>query len=432
MSTAAKGLPPAKAYHRRPMRALNAVLRALNGLGLARIALDEDSLIRSARKQTGLNSFGDEAFLVPMRVLLNSLEEEADLNPLGRFLTAQSILRILKHRLLLEDLLKRNPEILQREIAPPVVIVGLARSGTTRLHRLMAADDGFLHLKAWESVNPVPYPESFERDVDPRMTNIEQALKAVLYMSPQIAAVHPLGAHEIEEEVGLIQHGFSSQVFEVCGKVPSFAEWLMTHDQNAAYEHMVVLLKVISWFRKDPENQTWILKSPQHMQDLDSLIKVFPDAKIICPHRDPVKVMGSTCSMAWNAIVRDTDSVTAEWIGQEWMGKTERMLKKTLEIREHQMAKENQLDVLYADIAADWKKSIQGIYDFLGMELTDEALLGMQAWLDRNNQHKHGVHKYSLADFGLDEDLVDQRLMFYRERFSIPYERSNPHLAASS
>jgi len=432
MSSPADGLPPAKAYHRKPMRALNAVLRAFNGLGLARTALDEASLIRSARKQTGLNEFGDESFLTPMRVLLNSLEEEADLNPLGRFLAAQSILRILKHRLLLEDLLKREPQILEREIAPSVVIVGLARSGTTRLHRLMAADDRFLHLKAWESVNPVPYPESFECEVDPRIVNIEQALKAVLYMSPQMAAVHPLGAHEVEEEIGLIQHGFSSQVFEVCGKIPSFAEWLMTHDQNAAYEYMVVLLKVISWFRKDPENQSWIFKSPQHMQDLDSLIKVFPDAKIICPHRDPVKVMGSTCSMVWNAIVRDTDSVTAEWVGQEWMGKTERMLKKTLAVRDNQIVKENQLDVLYADIAADWRTSIQDIYDFLGMELSQEALVGMQGWLDRNNQHKHGVHKYSLADFGLDKEQVNQRLMFYRERFSIPYETSNPHLAASS
>jgi hypothetical protein len=135
--------------------------------------------------------------------------------------------------------------------------------------------------------------------------------------------------------------------------------------------------------------------------------------------------------MAWNAIVRDTDSIRAEWIGQEWMDKTERMLKKTLAIRDSQIAIENQLDVLYADIAADWQGSMQGIYDFLGMELTQEALVGMQSWLDRNNQHKHGVHKYSLADFGLDAEEVDRRLLFYRERFSIPYEMSNPHLAAS-
>jgi len=224
VSSAAPGLPPAKAYHRRPMRFVNGVLRALNSMGLARIDLDEQSLIESAKKQVGLSAFGDESFLEPMRLLLNSLEGEADLNPLGRFLTRQSIVRLLKHRLLVEDLLKREPQILQREIVPPVVVVGLARSGTTRLHRLLATDDHFLHLKAWETVNPVPYPDSHSQEKDPRITTIEQGLKAVLYMSPQIAAVHPLGAHEVEEEIGLIQHGFSGQIFEVCGKIPSFAE----------------------------------------------------------------------------------------------------------------------------------------------------------------------------------------------------------------
>lgn len=422
------GLPPASSYHRRPIRALNGLLRLCNSLGFGQIKMDEKTLLDSACKQTGLSDFGDESFLVPMRVLLKSLEEEAELNPSGRFLTKQSIVRILKHRLLLEDLLKREPQILDRKIAPPVVVVGLARSGTTRLHRLLAADDRFLHLEAWESVNPVPYPESFTELVDPRISNIEQGLKAVLYMSPQIAAVHPLGAHEVEEEVGLIQHDFSSQIFEVCGKVPTFAQWLMSHDQTAAYEYMVKLMKVISWFRNDPEDKPWVLKSPQHMQDLDALIKVFPDAKVIFPHRDPVKVIGSCCSMAWNALVRDTDNVDPHWVGSGWLDKTERMLDKTLAVRASQMKQENQYDVLYADITADWQQAVAGIYNFLGMELSGAAINGMQEWLDSNNQHKHGSHKYSLEDFGLDAEQVDRRLSSYRQRFSIPYEKQNPHL----
>jgi hypothetical protein len=422
------GLPAATAYHRRPIRFLNGVLRACNSIGLAQVKMDEQTLLRSAKKQTGLKDFGDESFLVPMRILLKSLEEEAELNPAGRFLTKQSIVRILKHRLLLEDLLKREPQILARNIAPPVVVVGLARSGTTRLHRLLSADDRFAHLLAWESVNPVPYPESFTAAVDPRITNIEQGLKAVLYLSPQIAAVHPLGAHEVEEEVGLIQHGFSTQIFEVCGKVPTFAEWLMNHDQTAAYEYMVTLMKVISWFRKEPEDKPWVLKSPQHMQDLDSLLNVFPEAKFIFPHRDPIKVMGSTCSMVWNALVRDTDTVDPHWVGSEWLDKTERMLNKTLAVRDQAIPRVNQYDVLYADITADWQQAVRGIYNFLGIELTESVLVAMQEWLDSNNQHKHGAHKYSLEDFGLSGKEIEQRLSFYRERFSIPHETHNPHI----
>ncbi|CAA0109194.1 Uncharacterised protein [Halioglobus japonicus] len=423
-------------YHRKPIRVLNTALRGARKLGLARISLDRDTLIAAARKATGLRDFGDESFLEPMQLLINALESEADLNPLGRYMNRTNILRLLKHRLYAHELLIRHPEILERRIVDPVVIVGLGRSGTTRLHRLLASDPHFLHLESWESVFPVPYPECFTARAagrtDPRITSLDQGLKAVLYMSPQVAATHPLGTFEVEEEVGLIQHGFSSQIFEIQAKIPSFAEWLMTHDQHAAYEYMVVMMKIISWFRDDPHDKPWVLKTPQHMQDLDALLHVFPDARLVCSHRDPIKCVGSICSTAWNAMVRDSDSITPDWLGPEWLSKTERMLHKTLRVRDEMVAPQNQYDIQYADITADWQTAIKGVYDFLDMPLSDEAHSGMQAWLDRNRQHKHGAHKYSLADFGVNEQEVDERLMFYRQRFDIPYERTNPHLAAAA
>lgn len=421
----ASQLPAATAYQRLPIRILNGVLRGLNSIGIAKVDLSEASVIGAAQKETGLHSFGDDPFREPLKLLLQSMEAEADLNPAGRFLHRMSIVRILKHRLWVEDLLRRHPEILDRKITAPVVIVGLARSGTTRLHRLLASDPQFAHLNAWESVNPVPFPESYGAAEDPRIANIEQALKAILYMSPQIAAVHPLGAHEVEEEIGLIQHAFSTQLFEIQAKIPSYAEWLMTHDQTYAYEYMVKLLKIIGWFRKESEDKPWVLKTPQHMQDLDSLMRVFPDAKLICSHRDPVKAVGSACSMTWSSIVRDSDSVDPLWVGQEWLNKTERMLHKTMRIRDELVAKENQYDVLYANINQDWQKEISKIYDFLGLGLTESAIEKMKAWRAENAQYKHGKHSYSLSDFGLDEQQVDKRLMFYREHYDIPYEKNN-------
>jgi hypothetical protein len=427
-------LPISRHYHRTPIRALNRVLRGANLLGLARLELQQDVLIARARRETGLQDFGNESFLQPMQLLIQSLQEEADLNPVGRYMNRANILRLLKHRLYVQDLLRRHPEILERSMPDPVVVVGLARSGTTRLHRLLAADQRFLHLKAWETVFPVPYPACFDAraagKTDPRTRALDQGLKAVLYMGPQIAAVHPLGTFEVEEEVGLIQHGFSSQLFEIQAKVPSFAQWLMTHDQSAAYEYMLVLLKIISWFRNDPQDKPWILKTPQHMQDLDALLHVFPNAKLICSHRDPVKAVGSACSMTWNALVRDTDSLSADWVGQEWLHKTESMLHKTLRVRDEMCPPQNQYDIQYADISTDWQQSMQGVYDFLGWPFTDQARAAMQAWTDGNKQHQHGAHKYSLADFGLDKKDVDQRLMFYRQRFNIPYETTNPHITA--
>ena len=428
-------LSKATDYHRRPIRVLNRILGAARTVGLARLDLDADALIARARRETGLQDFGSTDFMAPMQLLIQSLETEADLNPVGRFMNRTNILRLLKHRLYAQDLLRRHPEILDRHLPDPVVVVGLARSGTTRLHRLLACDERFVHLKAWESVYPVPWPESFAaRDqgaVDPRIESLEKGLKAVLYMSPQIAAVHPLGTFEVEEEVGLIQHGFSSQLFEIQARIPSFAEWLMTHDQDAAYRYMEVLLKIIGWYRGDPEDKPWVLKTPQHMQDLDALLRRFPNARLVCSHRDPVKVVGSACSMTWNAIVRDSDSVTPDWVAREWLTKIERMLRKTMAVRETMSPPGNQYDIQYADITADWERAVQGVYDFMGMELTAGTRSAMEAWLGENRQHRHGAHRYSLEDFGLDAGEVDRRLMFYRERFNIPYETSNPHIDAT-
>lgn len=415
-------LPSATAYHRLPFRAVNQLLRWLWPLGVGKADFTEANLIRAARETTGLEDFGDERFREPLGILLHALDTEADLNPLGRYLQRQSVLRILKHLLWLNELLKKHPEILARKLPPPVVVVGLARSGTTRLHRLLAADKRFLHLEAWESVNPVPWPESFHAGPDPRMTSIEKALKAVLYLSPQIAQVHPLGAHEVEEEVGLIQHAISTQLFEVMAKVPSFSRWLIDNDQTRAYELMVTLLKVVSWFRKDPEDKPWVLKTPQHMQDLDALLNVFPDARLVFSHRDPVKAVGSACSMTWNSIVRDTDNVTPEWVGSVWFPKTVQMVEKTLRVRDERVAEGQGIDVYYANINADWRAELGRVYDWLGMPLTEEAEQSMREWVATNAQHKHGAHKYSLADFGLDKQTVDAELMFYRERFNIPYE----------
>ncbi|MDX1735232.1 MAG: sulfotransferase, partial [Halioglobus sp.] len=275
----------ARDYQRVPMRLLNALLRGAGAVGLARFPLDVDALLKDARRQTGLADFGDERFMEQLRLLVQATNAEPSLNPLGRFLAKSNIERLLQGRLRAQELWRQHPEILARDIADPVVVVGLARSGTTRLHRLLASDERFAHLKSWESVYPVPDQDSFaarERgEADPRIKRLDQALGAVLYMSPQVAAVHPLGTMEVEEEIGLLQYAFSTQLFEVINHLPDFAEWLMTHDQKFAYEYMVNLLKTVAWFRGDPEDKRWLLKSPQHMQDLDALLHVFPDAKLL-------------------------------------------------------------------------------------------------------------------------------------------------------
>ena len=138
-------------------------------------------------------------------------------------------------------------------------------------------------------------------------------------------------------------------------------------------------------------------KFPQHMQDLDALLNVFPNAKLVCAHRDPIKVIGSLCSTSWNSLVRDTDHVDPHAIGAMWLDKVERMLHKTLALRETRVPEQNQFDALYSEISTDWESVMLRIYEFLDLPLTKQARTGMEGWLTENRQHKHGAHKYLVA-----------------------------------
>ena len=336
MSTQHEGLPPAYSYHRLPIRAINAAWSTVQALGLAHIHHDEARLLDKACQQTGLDDFGDEDFLPGLRQVISSTLNEAELNPLGQVFSQTNILRLLRNRLIAEDLFKKHPEILAQEMPAPVVVLGLGRSGTTRLHRLLACDDRFLNIKSWETVYPAPWPQSSRTHyaADPRITAIEKALKAVMYMGPQIAAIHPLGAHEVEEEVGLIQHGFETPLFNTLAFLPSYANWQNDNDNIASYRYMEKLLKLISWYRGDDLSKPWILKTPQHMQDLDELMRVFPNARLVCTHRDPLKATGSICSTAWNAIVRDRHTLNPHLLGEQWFKLYDDWVTKALHIRD--------------------------------------------------------------------------------------------------
>ena len=419
-------LPRATSYHRLPVRLFNGFARIMRRFGLLHADLSEAGLIAAARKATGLHFFGNVDFVPQMRVALWALEHEANLNPLGRYLTRQSLVRLLKNRLYAEDYFSRHPSIRRRKLKPPLIVMGLGRSGTTTLHRSLAQDPQFSFLPAWESFNPVPWPGVIDPNKpDPRAVAIEQGLKVVLYLTPQIQQVHPLSPYEADEELGLLEHAFASQLFEVQKHVPTFAKYIITHSQLYAYKYMVELLRLVEWVREkkagEPLSKPWVLKTPQHMQDMDSLIKVFPDARYVFIHRDPRKVVGSLCSTAWNSSVRDTDYVDPMQIGRDWSAMAEREVKKTLKDRE-KIPQEHYVDVLYADMMADHAGTLRKIYDALGYQYTDELEGKHQEWLEKNKQNAHGKHRYQLEDFGLSVEEIEKRFAFYYERFNIPTE----------
>ncbi|MFA7239543.1 MAG: sulfotransferase [Sulfuricellaceae bacterium] len=413
---------PSTCHHPLPVKLINGVLRFMGIFGLAKIDLSEASLCATARRETGLERFGDESFLPGLRVLLNALDSEAHLNPYGRMHAKLETTASLKNRLWANACFEANPEIQQRKITAPIIIVGPVRSGTTRLHRMLATDTRFQHLKAWEGFNPAPrigWPDSGKAA---RRDEVEKFLHMGRRLNPDAFAAHPMEADWAEEELLLLNHSFSGLSPLGLYNAPSYCKWFVECDKTPAYRTMANLMKLISWSRGDAENKRWVMKTPQYMLDLDVLIKVFPDAKLVFIHRDPIKTVASTLSLMWNFAIHNTDLPLRGAIRDTWLALCEAMARRCMEVRET-LPVPQQLDVQYGDMNRDWQAVMRRVYDFVGLDFTAEAESAMGDWLaDSEREGRHRGHRYSLEDFGLSREEVDTRMKFYRERYGIPYE----------
>lgn len=413
---------PSSHYHPLSSRWLNCYTRGLNRFGRALVDLSEHALLADARRQTGLDRFGDESFMPGLRALLAALEGEADLNPLGRLAAKKRITASLKNLLWANACFEAHPEILQRRIVAPVVIVGPHRSGTTRLHRMLALDPRLQHLRTWEGFNPAPRPGHPDQGREARRAEVELSLAKSRRLYPGAYTAHPMETDAPEEENLLLNHCFCG--FSPLGlyNIPSYYRWFIGHDRTAAYRTLASLLKLVSWSRGDPEDKRWVLKNPQHMLDLDVLVDVFPDAQLVFTHRDPLKTVGSLMSLMWYYAVQHTDAPCRERVRDVWLDFCEQAARRSIRAREL-IPEARQHDVRYEDMNRDWRLVMRRLYDFIGMEFDAGVEQVMAGWLARSDRERqHGRHRYALEDFGLTRAEVDQRMMFVREKYAIPYE----------
>lgn len=408
---------PSTQYHSQEVLEFNRKSRTQDGIDLS-----EHGLIAEARRATGLDHFGDETFLPAMRALLGSLETEANLNPFGRFVARARCLNALKNRLWAADCFARHPEIRERKIAAPIVIIGPHRSGTTRMHGMMATDNRLRHLKAWEGINPAPRLDQADLGRSARHDEAKAALDARGSTYPGAFQAHPMKADWPEEEMLLLNHSFCGFTPLGLYYVPSYYRWFLNADKAAAYRYMADLMKIISWSAAAPEDRPWVLKNPQHMLDLGTLLSVFPDAKLVFTHRDPIKTVASTLSLMWLYSVQHTDAPCRAQVRDVWLDFCEEAARRCMQNR-GSIPKMQQFDVRYEEMNRDWRATMRHVYDFIGLEFLAEVEQAMSTWVDKARSEKqHGDHRYSLDDFGVTPQEVDARMMFVRNKYAIPYE----------
>lgn len=407
----------------------NRWLRLSRKIGLRRApVLDREPLMERVARKTGLTDFGDPWFHAPFDVLTAALRDEARLNPAGEMVAEMQFEKVLTDRAMAERWFARHPEILDRALPRPVIVVGPMRSGTTRMHRLLAADRRFQHLRSFETISPVP-PEQFtpgDRH-DPRIGDARKIQRMARLANPRTLNIHPTGPCEPEEELGLLVNSFWGMKHEAQWAIPSYARWSEATDARPAYRQLARLLKLVSWSQQKSSLKPWILKTPQYMLDLDAVIDTFPDARFIFTHRDPKAVVGSTASLAWNQTAIYSDHADAHALGREWLHKTEMQIDTMCRARERIDAG-RMIDVHFEDVDRDWAGVMARIYRFLGMDMAP-AIPGMERFIERSARLSHKPHRYSLAEFGLADAEVDERLAGYTARYGVRDEGCAQRLA---
>jgi len=385
-------------------------------------ALTEAALLSEARQATGLERFGDDGFLPALRILLDCLNLEASLNEGGRLRAKGAILMSLRNRLWANACFEQHPEILQRKIVAPLVIVGPARSGTTRLQRMLSADPRLQHLTAWEGFNPAPRPAQAAHGREQRYAEVKAFLDQRRRVNPEAYTAHPMDADWAEEETILLNQSFCGFYALANFDMPSYRDWYLASDKADSYRYMAQLLKLIAWTRGVAEGQPWVLKAPPHMLALDTLLAVFPDARIVFTHRDPVKTTSSTFSLMWSFFRHNTDNPTRETMRDIWLPICEKMARDSIQARTTIPACQ-QMDVQYDDMNSDWRAVMRRVYAFAGLPFDAATDARLSAWMEQStSENHHGGHRYSLEEFGTSAMEVEARMGFYRDQYAIPRE----------
>jgi len=402
----------AQHFNKQPLwfNAINTLWKSSYPLG-TKTKFDKDGLIKTARKATGLYDLGSYFWDEPLERMLDSLNKEARLSPIGRFISRQRLINLLAVRLRAEDLFKKHPEILEQELYPTMVIIGLQRTGTTKLHRLLASDPDNRSLSSWEALNPAPI--NGDRFTGKERIKIARTSeKALRIASPGFFAIHPVEHLAPEEDVLLLDVSFMSQTAEAITHVPSYASWLETIDQSSAYEYMVRLLKLLQWQKP---GKRWVLKTPHHLEFLDLASKYFGDVQFIWTHRNVYECIPSFLSMVSYSRVMFSNQVDKHEVAKHWVKKNGLMLSKALAFHEENSHARKFTDVDYRQLVDDTPGVLRNIYADRGEGISPELEKIFLEVNSGNPQGKYGNHQYSLEDFGIDEKFIDRYTLAYQK-----------------
>jgi len=378
---------------------------------------DEQRLLRSACRVAGTDDFGSEPFREPLRMLLDSLRT-APLSELGAGIWRGTLLRSLSQRLRAEAWWAAHPEILDEPVVAPIVVVGMMRSGTTLLQRLLASDPRLTCAYGWEVGEPAPRPGWDPTTADPRIAAAEAREEQTRTFAPELFAIHPTYVHEAEEEIVFLSDAFLSHIPEATCDLPRYRAWVDTQDFAPAYRWLRRMLQLLQWQkrRRGEPVRPFVLKTPDHLGYLGTLLAEFPDAHVVHSHRDPVQVIPSGASLNATLWRTHCGAVDPHEVGRQWLERMGWACDRAMAARDHLPAA-TFTDVAFVDAMADPLGTARTILAAVDLPSTDESVGAMEAWIAEDRKRESlPVHRYSPEDFGLTAEAIRERFAEYSAR----------------
>lgn len=389
---------------------------------------DAAGLATAAQQKEGLEDWGPLPFEEPLSVLTDSYST-AELNDIGVHILRSGLVHSLRMRLRAQEWIRRNPEITEEVIVAPIVVVGMMRSGTTLLQRLLAVDKRFHCAYGWEVVEVAPRLDyELCTEEDPRIAISEKREATSRELAPELFTIHPMYAREPEEEIVFLSDAFLSHVPESGAHVPRYRAWIDEQDFAPAYAYLHRMLQFLQWQKRQRglTAERWVLKSPAHLGYLDTLRAHFPDLHVVHMHRDPTETIPSGASLNATLHAMHADDVDSSRVGAEWLQRMGWTNDRAMTARSGwRDESERCTDIEFTDAVADPIGQATRVYDAIGSALTSDAESAMRRWL-ADRPREPARPPYSAEDFGLSVSQIEQRFAEYNARFraAIPSRRN--------
>ena len=380
---------------------------------------DEGAVLASARAIDGLEDFGDTGFLEPLRALLNSLAA-APLNDPGSKLLRASVVHSLGNRLRLHYWLSRHPEIRAERIEAPLVVIGMMRSGTTLMQRLLAADPRHTCTYGWEAIAPAPPPGTDPADASDRIAAARAREEQTRVFAPRLFAIHPTYALEAEEEIMFLADAFLSHVPEASCDLPAYRAWLNDQDFAPAYANLYRTLQLLQWQKRlrGEHGGRWVLKTPAHLGYLGNLLETFPGARVVHMHRDPLETIPSGASLNTTLWRMHADAVDPARVGAQWLERMAWTNRRALSFRAASPGEDVRFtDITFRELIAAPLEQVERVYRAAGIALTADARDAMSRWLRGAAKEQLARHRYTAEDFGLTAAGIRGAFSDYYQRF---------------